>query len=54
MGIPSSSGVASSSIDISQEGRFWVIIISKLGELRPLENGEENHDVGVEESSVSG
>ena len=49
-----SSGVASSSIAISPEGRFWVITLSTLGEIGPLEVGELNPDVGVAAISVSG
>jgi hypothetical protein len=37
----SSSGVASSSIAISPEGRSWVITLSTLGEPGPLEVGEQ-------------
>ena len=50
----SSSGVASFSIAISREGRFWVIILSTLGEPGPLEAREANPDVGVVENSLSG
>ena len=48
----SSSGVAISSIAISLEGRFWVIILSTLGEPGPVEVGEVNPDVGVAENLV--
>lgn len=49
-----SSGVTSSSMVISPEGRFWVITLSTLGEPGPLEVGEANLTVGVAIGSVSG
>ena len=53
IGMPtSSSGVASSLIAISPEGRSWVIILSTLGEPGPLEAGEANPDVRVAANSL--
>ena len=39
---------------MSPEGRFWVMTLPTLGELGPLETGEENPKDGVAEGSVSG
>ena len=51
----SSSGLASSSIEISPEGRFSVMIFLTLGEPGSLEVGETNpDDVSNTEDSVSG
>ena len=38
---------------MSLEGRFWVMILPTLGEPRPLEVGEANHEDGVGVGSVS-
>jgi len=46
--------VTSSSIAISPEGRFWVMILPTLGEPGPLEVREANPDYGVVAGSVSG
>jgi hypothetical protein len=48
------SEIASSSIAMSPEGRSWVITVSTLGELGPLEVGETNSDTGVAATSDSG
>ena len=52
MFIPS-SGLTSSSMEMSPEGRFWVMILSTLGELGPLETGEANPEDGEAAGSVS-
>jgi hypothetical protein len=43
-----------SSMEMSLEGRFSVMIFSTLGELGPLETGEANPEDGVATSSISG
>ena len=43
-----------SSMEMSPEGRFSVMIFSTLGELGPLETGEANPEDGVAAISVSG
>jgi hypothetical protein len=52
--MPTSSSGASSSIEISPEGRSWVITLSTLGEPGPLKVGETNPDVKVAGNSLSG
>ena len=41
-------------MEMSPEGRFWVMIFSTLGELGPLEAREANLEDGVAAGSVSG
>jgi len=40
-------------MEMSPEGRFWVITLPTLGEPRPLEVGEANPEDGVAVRSVS-
>jgi len=48
------SGLISSSIEMSTEGRFWIMILPTLGELGPLETREANPEDGVAVGSVLG